>query len=76
MRIQWIISNPNIHKIQEDIMKKEAMKNNKSKMFTIIRNAKLNTVKKIEESATEVGKSLYISPRDACTCTGNCPTAA
>ena len=40
--------------------------------FEIVKTATFLINKVIETDATNVGKSQFISLRDACTCTGNC----
>lgn len=40
--------------------------------FEVIKAAAFCTEQVIETAASDVGKSQFISLRDACTCTGNC----
>lgn len=40
--------------------------------YEVIKRASFSPKKVIETVATDVGKSQFISLRDACTCTGNC----
>ena len=46
------------------------MKNKRK--FKILKKSKLNQKKEVEMSVVNIHKTKYISPRDACTCTGNC----
>lgn len=43
-------------------------------MFLLIKKAKINPKQAVETLASDLHKSKFISPIDACTCTGNCET--
>ena len=55
---------------QEAFNMKESSKN--CVEYEVIKRASFSPKKVIETVATDVGKSQFISLRDACTCTGNC----
>ncbi|GEM_PF-2519683 len=40
--------------------------------YEIIKSASFTAEELVETAATDIGKSVFISLRDACTCTGNC----
>ena len=40
--------------------------------YEVIKSASFSAKEVIETVASDVGKSKFISLRDACTCTGNC----
>lgn len=48
-------------------------KKNKNPLdYEVVKQASFNANEVIETKASDVGKSKFISLRDACTCTGNC----
>lgn len=57
-------------KIKEVFNMKEVEKKNLE--YEVVKGASFSTKEVIETVASDVGKSRFISLRDACTCTGNC----
>ena len=42
------------------------------KNFKVLKKSKLSSKREVEMSVVNIHKTKYISPLDACTCTGNC----
>ncbi len=49
--------------------------NGKNEIYKILKESSFSVEKAIDTIASEIGKSKFISLRDACTCTGNCGDA-
>ncbi len=56
-------------------MKKEYIEKRRADICIVLKKAQTSPLQQIETMATDINKSQHISPRDACTCTGNCVAA-